>query len=388
MKNKRIIFTLIANLFLVFVGVGLVLPVMPEIKEVMSLSGATMGYLVAIFSLAQFLISPIVGRISDQIGRKPLIILGMILYGVSEFIFGFGTTISLLYISRILGGVSAAMIMPSIMSFAADVSTIEERPKVMGWVSGAISGGFVVGPGIGGLLGSISMRLPFFAAGSLGIIGCIFAFLFLKEEKKKRITHEVKPKTSIREIILKKEYAIPFLVILIASFGLAAFESVYSFFVNLTLNYSVQDIAIVITVSGLFALIVQVFYFDKLVRFLGEVKIIRISFFLSAIFVWVMITTANHWLTVLATFVIFLCFDLLRPAITTYISKEAGGNQGIMNGMNSSLTSVGNILGPILAGNLLDINYRYPYLFVFFILLLTYGFTWLWSRTIRVKSYE
>ncbi len=388
MKNKRIIFTLIANLFLVFVGVGLVLPVMPEIKEVMSLSGATMGYLVAIFSLAQFLISPIVGRISDQIGRKPLIILGMILYGVSEFIFGFGTTISLLYISRILGGVSAAMIMPSIMSFAADVSTIEERPKVMGWVSGAISGGFVVGPGIGGLLGSISMRLPFFAAGSLGIIGCIFAFLFLKEEKKKRITHEVKPKTSIREIILKKEYAIPFLVILIASFGLAAFESVYSFFVNLTLNYSVQDIAIVITVSGLFALIVQVFYFDKLVRFLGEVKIIRISFFLSAIFVWVMITTANHWLTVLATFVIFLCFDLLRPAITTYISKEAGENQGIMNGMNSSLTSVGNILGPILAGNLLDINYRYPYLFVFFILLLTYGFTWLWSRTIRVKSYE
>lgn len=379
-KNRNMIFIAIANLFLVFVGVGLVIPVMPSIKADMGLSGTAMGYLFAAFSLAQLIVSPIAGRISDRLGRKPMIVWGMMLYGISEFIFGFGTTLNVLFLSRVLGGVAAAMIMPSIMAFVADVSSIEERPKVMGWVSAAISGGFVVGPGLGGLLGNINIRLPFNVAGVLGIVGFLFALAFLTEPEKYEAHNETNEKTKVMDVLKKKEFILPFIIILISSFGLAAFESIYSLFIDLTLHFSVSDIAMVITVSGTLALLVQVFLFEKIIRRIGEVQLIRICFLVSAIFVWVMTHYHSAIMVVLATFVIFLGFDLIRPAITTYISKRAGSNQGVMNGMNSSLTSVGNIVGPVLSGALLDIDYQYPYLVVFGILTLTFILTLFWRK--------
>lgn len=377
MQNKKVLATLIANLFLVFVGIGLVVPVMPVIKTEMGLSGTTMGMLVSFFSVAQLLTSPIVGRISDKSGRKNLIILGMVLYSVSEFIFATGMNVWMLYLSRIIGGIAAAMIMPSITSFAADITSLPERPKVMGWISAAISGGFIIGPGLGGLLAGISDRMPFFVAGFLGVIGCIFAVICLKEEPK---VHHKEGKVASYQIIWQKKYFLPFLVILISSFGLAAFEGIYGIFMNVTMKFTPQDISFVVVISGLLALVFQLFLFDFLIRTIGEIGLIRLCFLASAIFVGTMLLTHTKLLVMLATFVVFLAFDLVRPAITTYLSKGAGENQGLLNGMNSSLTSVGNIVGPFLAGVFLDINYAYPYIFVFLVLTITFGCTLFWKK--------
>lgn len=378
-QTMRMLLIVIANLFVVFLGIGLVIPVMPTFMHEMNLSGQTMGYLVAAFAVAQLVCSPIAGRLSDLFGRKKMIVLGMLVYALSEFLYGIGQDVSILYVSRLLGGLGAALIMPSVMAFVADVTTIEERPKAMGWVSGAISGGFIIGPGIGGFLGDISTRLPFFVASILGLVGFAFAWAFLKEPPRSEV-HTNQPKSTMKEVLLTPVLAFPFLIILINAFGLAAFESIYSIYVDLNFGFSVTDIAVVITVSGVLALIAQLVFFDGMVKRVGEVGLIRICLLLSAIFVVGIVFSTGYWTVLISTFVIFLAFDLIRPAITTFLSKNAGDNQGTVSGINSALTSVGNIVGPILSGTLLDIDSHYPYFVVVAILAVTFGLTLLWKQ--------
>ena len=389
MKNKetqKMMLIVIGNLFLVFVGIGLVIPVMPTFKSEMHLSGQTMGYLTAAYAMSQLICSPVAGRLSDLFGRKRMIVIGMVIFSLSEFLFGMGTTVPALYVSRILGGLSAALIFPSVMAFVADITTLEERPKAMGWVSGAISGGFIIGPGIGGFLGDISMRLPFYVAGILGLVGFLFALVMLKEPKRIETVTEDGPKTSLKEVILMPALTFPFFIILINAFGLAAFESIYSIYVDINYGFSVRDIAVVITVSGVLALIVQIVFFDAIVRKIGEIGLIRLCLAVSAVFVLAIVFAKGYWGVLISTFVIFLAFDLIRPAITTFLSKHAGENQGSVSGVNSALTSVGNIVGPILSGTLLDVNSHYPYYVVVVILTITFMLTMIWNSKAKVKT--
>lgn len=328
-ESKQMILIVIANLFVVFLGIGLVIPVMPTFMHKMNLSGQTRGYLVAAFAVAQLICSPIAGRFSDMFGRKKMIVIGMLVYSISELLYGMGQVVSVLYLSRLLGGLAAALIMPSVMAFVADVTTIEERPKAMGWVSGAISGGFIIGPGIGGFLGDIGTRVPFFVASILGLIGFGFALVFLKEPVKAE-SLEVVPKSSFKEVLLMPALSFPFLIILVNAFGLAAFESIYSIYVDLNYGFTVRDIAVVITVSGVFALIAQLVFFDGMVKRLGEIGLIRICLLLSAIFVLGLVFSTGYWTVLICTFVVFLAFDLIRPAITTFYQNTLVTIKGLL----------------------------------------------------------
>lgn len=386
MTNKKsMMYLAISNLFLVFLGAGLVIPVMPMLKEDMHLSGSTMGLMISVFAVLQLIVSPIAGSLSDKVGRKLIIAIGMLIFAVSELIFGLGQVVSWLYISRGLGGVAAALIMPSVTAYVADVTTFEERPKAMGLVSAAISGGFIIGPGVGGFLAHFGMRVPFFAAAFLSFVGFIMTMLILKEPEKQLVHGQVVEKGSVMDILKDPIFTFPFVVILISSFGLQSFESIYSIMATINFNFSTSEIAAIITVSGVLALICQVVFFDGIIKRIGEVGLIRVSFFASAIFVGVIAFTDSKWVVVLSTFVVFLAFDLLRPGITTYLSKHAGDRQGTVNGLNSTFTSFGNILGPMASGMLFDINHFYPYYVSAVVLLLTSFLSLMWKKELPEK---
>lgn len=382
--NKRMLLIVVANLFIVFMGIGLVVPVTPAIQQELNLSMTTMGYLTAAYAAAQLVFSPIAGRFSDLYGRKQMIVVGMFFFAFSELLFGLGQTVSVLYVSRLLGGLGAALIFPSVMAFVADMTTIEERPKAMGWVSGAISGGFIIGPGIGGFFGHYSSRLPFYAAFVMGVIGGLFAYFLLKEPERTEAKIE-QAKVSIKSIIFSKNLMFPFLIILINAFGLAAFESLYSVYVVRVYGFNELDIAVIMVGSGVLALIAQLVFFDGLVKKLGEIGVIRICLFFGALFVFTMLGATGFWTVAICTFIIFLAFDLLRPAVTTFLTKQAGDNQGTVNGVNSALTSVGNIVGPILAGSLMDIKTSYPSIVVTIILLISFSLTLIWKAPSESK---
>lgn len=379
-QTKRAIFILVFSEFLVCLGISLVIPVMPFIKNELHLTATDMGIMNALFALAQFVASPIIGRLSDKIGRKPVLATGLFLYMVSEVLFALTNQLWVFNISRLVGGMSAAMVVPTAMALASDITTKRQRAKVIGWLSAAFSGGLILGPGIGGILAGISYKTPFWVAGALGLISAIVLIVLLPSDKDVLAASDLEPAADAQEPahhpMSRAFWTVPiiilFTMILVSSFGLQGFESIYSIYVNEVFHFSLSNIALVLTLNGLISLFLQVALFDTMVQRWGERHVIRFCFAAAAICtIW--ITQAHtKWEVIVATLVIFSAFDLLRPAITTLLTKASATNQGLINGLNMSLTSVGNIVGPIMSGMLLDMNYHYPYLVVAGFLIVSY----------------
>lgn len=381
---------LLLNLFIAFLGIGLVIPVLPTLMNELGIDGKTIGYLTAAFAFAQLIVSPFAGKAVDKWGRKIMIVLGLFIFGLSELLFGLGKVIEVLFISRILGGISAAFIMPGVTAYIADITTLETRPKALGYMSAAISTGFIIGPGIGGFLAEFGTRTPFFFAGALGTIAAILSILFISEPE--RTTTEMCEQTSGSKNgfsrILEPKYFFAFILIFIASFGLAAFESFFSLFVDHKFQFTPSDIAIAITGGAIVGAIAQVILFDRFTRIWGEIKLIRYSLIVSALLVFLMTVVHSYSSILLVTFIVFIGFDLFRPAVTSYLSNIAGNEQGFVGGMNSMFTSLANISGPIIGGILFDIDINYPYYFATVILFMGIVITWFWKKQSTSSSTE
>lgn len=391
-EQKAVLIILLSNIFIAFLGVGLIVPVMPSFMDIMHLSGKTMGYLVAVFAVAQLLMSPLAGRFVDRYGRKKIIIIGLLLFGVSELIFGLGTNVWVLYLSRVLGGISAAFIMPGVTAYVADITSVQERPKAMGYLSAAISTGFIIGPGIGGFIAEYGIRFPFFFAAAIAFLACISSIFILKEPLTKEQLAEISANTKQTNFIsdLKRSlnplYFIAFIIVFVLAFGLSAYETIFSLFSDHKFGYTPKDIAAIITISSIFGVIVQLFMFGKMVDILGEKKLIQLCLIIGAILA-VASTVISSFLAVLVvTCFIFLAFDLLRPALTTFLSKAAGKEQGFVAGMNSTYTSLGNIVGPAMGGILFDVNIHYPYLFAAVIMGIGLVITVMWKEKQLAES--
>jgi len=378
---------LLINLFIAFLGIGLVIPVLPTLMNELGITGKTVGYLTAAFATAQLIVSPIAGKAADRFGRKIMIVIGLFIFGISELLFGIGKGIEMLFISRILGGISAAFIMPAVTAFIADMTDLDTRPKALGYMSAAISTGFIIGPGIGGFLAEFGTRIPFFFAGALGIIASVLSIILLSEPNRKEDEHEqVSHDRFGFKRMLAPKYFLAFILIFIASFGLAAFESFFSLFADHKFQFKPSDIAIVITGGAIFGAISQIILFDRLTRIWGEIKLLRYCLILSALLVFLMTVVSSYFSILLVTFIVFVGFDLFRPAVTSYLSNIAGNEQGFVGGMNSMFTSLANISGPILGGILFDIDINYPYYFATVILTLGIVLTLFWKKQVSDSS--
>ncbi|WP_152657923.1 MFS transporter [Oceanobacillus sp. CFH 90083] len=381
-KQNMTLSILLMNLFIAFLGIGLVIPVLPTIMNEMNLSGSVVGYLVAAFAVAQLIVSPLSGRWVDAFGRKRMIVIGLLIFSFSEFLFAIGRTVEILFVSRILGGVSAAFIMPAVTAFIADITTLASRPKALGYMSAAINTGFIIGPGVGGLLAEVGPRVPFFAAAGLALFTAILSTITLREPER---SHEgqgekaAAPKPGLGRIFVPM-YFIAFIIIFITAFGLSSFESLFSLFVDHKFAFTPKDIAIIITGGAIVGTIAQVILFGRLANKWGEIRLIRYCLIFSAILVMAMTVVESYAMILFVTIVVFIGFDLLRPAVTSYLSKVAGNEQGFVGGMNSMFTSIGNVFGPIIGGILFDINLNYPYYFAAMVLLAGIAVAMVWKN--------
>ncbi|HIW31208.1 MAG TPA: MFS transporter [Candidatus Paenibacillus intestinavium] len=381
LRNRGSILLLMINIFIIFVGIGLVIPILPKYMELLHINGSQIGLMVAAFSIAQLIFSPIAGRISDRLGRKPVIITGMIIFAMSEWMFGASNSIPLLFIARALGGVGAALIMPAVLAYAADITTKQERAQGMGFINAAITTGFIIGPGIGGFVAQYGVRIPFYGAAVAGLIAAIVTFIFLParvEVADKDVNEALQEdKASIplwKQLALsvKEPYFMSLIIIFIASFGLANFETVFTLYMDDKFGFSTIDIAYIITFGSIAGAVIQATAFGSILNKFGEFKVITTCLLASALFIVLTIFVHKYWLIFAVTFLVFLAMDILRPALGTLMSKMTTTEQGYVAGLNSAYTSLGNIIGPIIAGMLYDINIDYPYLLAGVVLFLCF----------------
>lgn len=379
LRNRGTMLLLMLNIFLVFTGIGLVVPIMPTYMNELHITGSTVGLLVAAFSLTQLLFSPYAGRLSDSLGRKKIIVAGMIVFALSEWIFGIAVSPVLLFLARMLGGVGAALIMPAVMAYAADVTTNEERAKGMGLINAAITTGFIIGPGIGGYLAEFGIRVPFFAAAVAGAVAAVITLFILPEsrtaEQRASAGAVVAEKQSLLTQLLnsgKERYFFNLIIVFVLAFGLANYETVFGLFVDHKFGFTPTDIAFIITFGSIAGAVVQLTIFGWILNRFGERRVIAICLLIAGLFVTLTLFVSSYWLIVTVTFIVFLSIDILRPAVGTQLSKMAGEQQGYVAGLNSAYTSLGNIAGPIVAGALFDLDINYPYAAAAIVLILCF----------------
>ncbi len=168
-------------MFLVYVGFGIMIPVLPFYAEEIGASPTELGLLMAIYSLMQLIFAPMWGKVSDRIGRKPVLLIGIAGLALSFFMMAVSTNLWMLFLARTIGGVLSAANMPTTMAYAADITTPEDRGKGMGMIGAGIGLGFVFGPAIGGIFSKYSLTLPFYLSGISALLTLVMVVLFLKE---------------------------------------------------------------------------------------------------------------------------------------------------------------------------------------------------------------
>ncbi|WP_146549521.1 MFS transporter [Rummeliibacillus suwonensis] len=380
-NNKLALFLLIFNMFITMSAIGLIIPIMPNFLKEFGATAKVLGYLISIIAFAQFIFSPIAGGLSDRIGRKKLIIFGLILNGTSQILFGLATDLWELFILRFLTGVGSAFIVPPIMAYAADISTIDKRGKTMGIIGAAISFGFMIGPGIGGALSNVNLHFPFFVAGIAAIIAGILSLLFLPKTvptSKEAPTDKNIIKQMIRSV--RTPYFVLLIAVFVFSFGIANFQATLSMFLTNKFDYTPNDIAIVMTVGGFIGVIVQGLLLNRLFERFGEMNIILYSLIAAAFSMLGMIFVNRFFLILLVATLFQTATTLIRPAVNTLISKVAGQEQGYAAGMNNAYMSLGNMIGPAIAGTLLDWHINIPFILGTVILIVCYFITFIWNK--------
>lgn len=386
---------LIVNMFISQMGVGLVIPILPKFMQDFGVSSATLGYLVSVMGLSQFLFSPLAGQWADQYGRKVIIVCGIGMFSVSQYIFGIANELWMLYVSRLIGGIGIAFTTPAITAYVADISTEDNRGKFLGWIGAAMSFGIVIGPGIGGFLAEYDLHLPFYVAAAASAFSMVAALLLLPEtlSREKRLlakNSSQKKENIFSQVALsfKAPYLFLLILIFILTFGLVNVEVIFGLYVDVKYGYTPKDIAILLTVGVLMGVIAQALVIDWLLRRFGEKIVINMSMLLSAASLVLMLLPGNFWYILFVTTLFITFTSILRPAINTLLSKMAGEEQGFVAGMNNAYSSLGIIIGPAIAGILFDIHIDLPYIFGVILILVSLAVPILAMKKEKVEAYS
>lgn len=366
-------------------GFGMVIPIMPFYIESLGASGTTLGALIAIFSIMQFIFSPIWGSLSDRHGRKKLLLLGTLGNAISMVLFGLSSQVWMLFLARGLAGILSSATIPTAMAYIADSSDAKNRGGGMGLIGAAMGVGMVLGPGLGGWLGEINLSLPFYVAAGLSILSMMLIWILLPESLHPSLrttsARSKGPRWKMLWQALKGPLGFLMALSFMVFFALANFEGVFGLYAQYRFDYGPKEVGTVMMVVGVVSALMQGLMTGPLTRRFGEVKIIRWSLIGSAVGFGVMLLAYDMTTIMLTTGFFVLMNSLLRPAIASSISYKAGDQQGVMLGISSSFQSLGRVAGPLWAGMLIDINVTYPYLSGGILMLLIYFASLLWMKT-------
>ena len=382
-KNPKLL-TLFFTMVVVMIGFGIVIPIMPFYVENFGVGGAGLGFMMALFSIMQFIFSPYWGNLSDRYGRRKIMLVGVLGNAISLVMMGLAPNYWLLLAARGLGGILSSATMPTAMAYIADSTDERSRGAGMGLIGAAMGVGMVIGPGLGGWLAGDSLSTPFFLASGLSLLALVLILLILPESLKvEKRAAEKAPLTGPQWKTLGAALTGPlgFLMFLafLVNFSLASFEGIFGLYAQARFNYGPGEVGSVLVVVGLVSAAVQMGLTGPATRRFGELWVIVASLAASAVGFWLMTRATSPTLIVLTVGFFVFSNAMLRPAIMSLTSKRASGGQGMALGMNNAFQSLGRVAGPLWAGLLFDLNANLPYLSAAVILLATFGYV-LWNR--------
>ena len=354
-KNQAALGFIFITMLIDVIGWGIIIPVIPGLIEELiqgdiSEAAKVGGWITFAYAITQFIFAPLIGNLSDQFGRRPIILISLLGFTLDYILLALAPSITWLFIGRIIAGITGASITTA-SAYIADISTIENRAKNFGMIGAAFGLGFIIGPVIGGLLGQYGARVPFYAAAALCFLNFLYGYFILPESlpKEKRSELNLKKANPIGSFLHLKKY--PKLIGLASSMFLLyvashAIQSNWSFFTMYKFNWDEKMVGISLGVIGLFVALVQGVLIRWVNPWLGNEKSIYAGFFLYSLGMLLFTFANQSWMMFI--FLIPYCLGgIAGPALQAVISIQVPETeQGKIQGTLTSLMSASAIVGP------------------------------------------
>jgi len=348
------------TIFIDLLGFGIIIPLLPFYAESFGANALTVGLLSSSFSLMQFLFAPVWGRLSDRVGRRPIILLGLLGSSVSYLIFGLANSLVVLFIARIAAGIAGANI-PTAQAFIADTTAPENRAKGMGLVGAAFGLGFIFGPAVGGFLSQWGYGVPSLFASALSLANFIAAFFLLPEsrtEAARRADLATAPKGRIEA--LQRALTRPFLpTLLLLHFvvvaGFAGFEATFALFGERRFEFTATTIGYMFAFVGVVLAIVQGTLVGRVVKLLSEPRVVSLALLILAVGLLGIGLSESVVMLTAASGLIAVGMGFNSPSVVSLISRLSGQDeQGGVLGVTQSLASLARVVGPAWGGFTFD----------------------------------
>nr|WP_294991785.1 TCR/Tet family MFS transporter [uncultured Sediminibacterium sp.] len=357
-NRKAAIGFIFITLLIDITGLGLIIPIIPDLIEELlhtsdnSKASEYAGLLTLAYAATQFIFAPVLGNLSDKYGRRPVLLLSLLGFGIDYIFVSLAPSIGWLFVGRIIAGITGASFTTA-SAYIADISTPENRAQNFGMIGAAFGLGFILGPLIGGLLGELGTRVPFYVAAGLALLNCLYGYFILPEslDKKHRREFEWKRANPLGSLLQLKKYpAVGGLIISLILIYIAghSVQSIWSFFNREKFGWTPKMIGISLGIVGLLVGVVQ----GLLVRIvnpkIGNEKSIYLGLSLYALGLILFAFASQGWM--MFVFLVPYCLGgIAGPALQAIISGHVPPNeQGELQGALTSLMSATSIVGPFL----------------------------------------
>lgn len=349
-------------------GFGIVLPLLPFYASRFGASGIQVGLLITVYSAAQLFLAPVWGRWSDRVGRRPILILGLMGSALSYLVFAYAGSLAVLFLSRIMAGAGGATV-PVAQAYIADITPPERRAGNLGLIGVAFGLGFIFGPALGGVLALVSTEAPGLVAAALCFGNGILALLLLPESlpPTERASRAMDRRGSalrhLRIALLDPRTSRILLLFFLFTVAFAAMQPTFPLFGAIRFGLEERHVGYLFAFLGMISAIVQGGLVRKLVPVLGETRLIQLSSlpFIAGLLTIGFATGVGFLLVGLA--LLALGFGGSLPSMTSLLSRVAPPQlQGSVLGVGQSVGSLARIVGPLLAGILFDFSgIAWPY---------------------------
>lgn len=372
MAKKSPMFLIFLTVFIDLVGFGIIIPLGPFYAEKYGATPTQVGLLMASYSVMQFIFAPIWGRVSDRIGRRPILLMSILGSAISYFVFGFAEALWVLFLSRMLQGLFGANF-GAAFAYVADITTKENRAKGMGLVGAALGMGFIVGPALGAFLSEwgphvgnflgysgyhiFGMGFPAICAGFLSLTNFIMAYFrlpeSLSEEVRSRLTKPESRWSFFKRSMKKPELSWLISMFFISTVGIAAMEATLALFVERRLDFGIPETGRLFAFAGLMMAFTQGYLLRKFLPKFGERKLIVWGPLIAAVGLG-SVAFANSLGFVLVSMSLFaIGGGITNPVVSAGVSLVTDeSEQGAVMGLNQGLSSLGRIVGPSMGGYL------------------------------------
>ncbi|KAF0153276.1 MAG: major facilitator superfamily protein [Ignavibacteria bacterium] len=383
MKNKASLSVIFITIFIDLMGFGILIPILPTFaSKQLGISDLGIGVIIAIYSLMQFIFNPVFGRLSDIIGRRPIMLATQSLTVVAYLLFALSNSFELLLISRLLAGLGGSNIGVA-QAYIADITSKEERSKGMAIIGAAFGLGFVFGPVIGAVLSKYSYSVAGFGSAAFSFIALGFALFMLPESLKEKKSAEkfqfrVFDFAFTKKIVLHSSVGFLIVLFFFIIFSVANIYGTYSLLGYRVFHFTDQQNGMLFGLTGIVGVLIQIGLIRTLTKKFSDRTIVLIGLVFTVIGLAFIPYGGNFLGEAIVISILAVGTGILQPIIPSMISKYSPENQqGAILGVNQSISAFARVLGPLWGGfSFHYIGYQFPFLtgafFTLLILVVSY----------------